>query len=169
MNDVKRRPLWKRKHTVTPGEAALLGLAIGWACAIVSAFAPPRDFSYSLLLILILSLGPLGAISGYIFWLLCQPDWEQRFRSIATFIAFPALLVLLVAFPDFWRAVKRSMGPHMVWMFLCFIFSMVMFTVGAGLAMAHLVGHLAFSFRRCTKPGATSRRDGVWDRELDRG
>ncbi len=47
MTDVKRQPLWKRKCTIKPGEAALLGLAIGLTLAFVSALTPPRDFSCS--------------------------------------------------------------------------------------------------------------------------
>jgi hypothetical protein len=78
MSDVKWQPLWKRRFNLPPGVATLLGVALGWALAIVCAFSPPRDFSYSFLLILLLSLGFFGGIFGYILWLIGDPVREAR-------------------------------------------------------------------------------------------
>jgi len=169
MSDVKRQPLWKRRHTLKPGEAALLGVAIGCAVATISAFTPPRDFSYSFLMLLLLSLGPCAGIAGYMLWLSFDPVREQRLRRITSIVAFPAIIGLLVAFPDFWREVRRTLGPHMVWISIGFIFAMVGFAVAAGLGIVHLVDYLAFSVRQSNKAAAASQTDGVWDRELDQG
>jgi hypothetical protein len=169
MSNGKRLAWWKRRDSLTPVEAALFGLGIGCALAIISAFTPPRDFTYSFLLILLLSLGPFGGITGYMLWLTFDPVREQRLRRIGTLVAGPAIIGLLVVFPDFWRDMERSMGPQMVLMFIGFIFATVMLIVAAGFGIVHLVSHLAFCFQRPAKPGPTSQTDGVWDRELDQG
>jgi hypothetical protein len=169
MRDVKRQTWWKRRRNLTPGEATLLGFGIGWTVALVSAFTPPHDFSYSFLLHLLLSLGPFGALSGYMLWLVFDPVREERLRRLTSLVAFPTILGLLVVFPDFWRAVARSMGPGMVGMLMGFACSIAMLVVVAGLGMLHLAVHLASSFRWSTKPGAVSPIDEVWDRELDQG
>jgi len=57
MIDVKRQPWWRRRVSLTAGEATLLGIAIGSAAAIVCSLTPPRDFSYSFLLLLLLTIG----------------------------------------------------------------------------------------------------------------
>ena len=169
MSDIKRQPFWKRSYTVTPGQATLVGFAIGSAVAIVAALMPPRDFSWSSLLILLFSITPFTGIFGYIAWLTGDAVREERLRRITSFVAFPAMLVLLAAFPGFWWRMGRSLGSPMVVMFMGFVCAMAMFAVGAGLGLVHLVGHLAGSFQRSAKPGTTRQTDGVWDRELDAG
>jgi hypothetical protein len=77
------------------------------------------------------------------------------------------ILILLVAFPSFWREIARSMGPGMVGAFMGFIAATVMFAVGAGIGLMHLASQIASSVRRSTKPASASGVDGVWDRELD--
>jgi hypothetical protein len=162
--------VWPRYWApLPPGVAALLGVAIGWAVAIVCAFLPPRDFSCSFLLILLLSIGPFGGTFGYILWLLNDPTREVRFRRITGFVAISAIAGLLIAFPSSWWHMGRSMGPHWVWMSMGFICSMAMFAVGAGMGIVHLAGHVASSFRQSTKSAANSWTSGVWDRELDQG
>jgi len=167
MNNVKRQGWWKRRQALRAGAATLLGIAIGCAAAIVSAFTPPRDFSFSFLLLLLTTLGPCGGIAGYMFWLAFDPVRERRLRRITRLMAFPAIVGLLVAFPNFWRDMERSLGPVMVGAFLGFIVAMAGLTVVAGLGIVHLVVYLAFSFRPFTKPRADSETDGPWDRELD--
>lgn len=167
MSYVERQPSRKQSHTLTPGVAALLGVAFGWALAILCAFAPPRDFSYRILVILLVSLGPFGGIFGYILWLSVEPVRWERLRKITRLIAFPSILGLLVAFPDFWWRMGRSSGPLPVVMLLGGVCATALFAVGAGWGMIHLAGQLASSFRQTPKPGADSRTGGVWDRELD--
>jgi hypothetical protein len=167
MSDNKQEPFWKRSYTVTPGQATLVGFTVGSAVAIVAALMPPRDFSWSYLLSLLLGITPFTGIFGYIAWLSGDPVRGQRLERMTSFVAFPAMLVLLVAFPGFWWHMGRSIGSPMVVIFMGFVCAMAMFAVGAGLGIVHLVGHLACSFQRSAKPGTTWRRDGVWDRELD--
>jgi uncharacterized membrane protein len=169
MKDAKRMLVWKRRWVLAPGEAALLGVTIGWGVAIVSAFTPPRDFSVNFLLILLLSLGPFGGISGYIFWLVCDPVREQRLRRITNIVAVLGIVVSFIAFPAFWREMERSLGPKMLLMFMGFGVAMAMYVVGTGFGVAHLAGHVAFTLRRHTKPRAASLKDGLWDSELDQG
>ena len=100
-------------------------------------------------------------------WISFDPARERLLRMITTVIAFPVILVLLLAFPSFWRDMGRSMGPHMVGVFIGFTFAVVAFMATLGMGIVHLVGYLALSFRRPDKPGAASKTNGVWDRELD--
>ena len=167
MSDVKRSLLWKQRYTLTPGVATLLGVAFGGALAIVCAFNPPRDFSFSFLLTLLLCLGPFGGIVGFVIWLNAEPVREDRFLRITRLVAFPAILGLLLTLPDFWWHRGRFMGPIMVMMLMGLVCAGSMFAVGAGWGLVHLVGHLAISFRQSNKRGTGSRTDGVWDRELD--
>ncbi len=167
MGNVKGQTRRNRRHSFTAGEAFLLGVGIGCAVAIVAAFTPCRVFSYSFLALLLLTIGPFGGISGYSLWLLFDPVRGQRLERITGFIAFPAMVGLLVMFPDFWRNMARTTGPNMVWTFMGLGCSLAFFAVGAGLGVVHLVGHLASS--RYTKPAAARQMDGVWDRELDQG
>jgi hypothetical protein len=167
MSNVKRETWWQRRQSLRAGEAALLGFAIGSAAAIVAALTPPRDFTSSFLVLLMLTIGPSGGIAGYMLWLSFDPVRGERLRWITSIVALPAILGLLVAFPNFWREMERSMGSLMINLFLCFVFSVIGFTVATGLGIVHLVGHLAVSLRCFAKPGAVPRMDGVWDRELD--
>jgi pimeloyl-ACP methyl ester carboxylesterase len=163
MSSVNRWPLWTWKRGLTPGGAVLFGVAIGGAIATVAAFTPPRDFTLGFLSILLLGIVPFTGIFGYILWLSRDPVREHRLRRLTGLVAFPTVLGLLIAFPDFWW----KAGPQMGVMLMGFVCAMALFVVAAGMATAHLVGHVAYSFRRSTKPGVNLRTDGVWDRELD--
>jgi hypothetical protein len=167
MGNIKRPIWWRRRHSLKPGEAALLGVGIGCVVALISAFTPPSDFTLGFLLLLLLSLGPFGGILGYMLWLAFDPVREQRTRRIGTLVFLTTIVGLLVAFPAFWREIGRSMGPRMVGMFIGFIYSAVMIIVAAGMGIVHLVGGLASSIGQSAKPGTVPRTDGVWDRELD--
>jgi uncharacterized membrane protein len=167
MSDANQTPFWKRRRALTPGEAILLGVLIAWAGAIVSALLQPRDFSYNFLLILLLSLGPFTGISGYTFWVVCDPKRERRLRRITSIVTSIGIFVPLVAFLAFWRNLEHSMGPSIVIVFIGFLVLIAMYVVGTGLGAVHLVRHLAFTLRRNTKPGAYSRMDNLWDSELD--
>lgn len=169
MSHMKRQQLWKRSYTLTPGVATLLGVAFGWALAILCAFTPPRDFSYSFLLILLLSLGLFGGIFGYILWLSAEPVRDRRLRKITGLVALAAILGISVAFPDFWRGIESKMGPLMVVTLMGGVCAAAMFAVGAGWGMMHLFGHLASSPRQSTKSGTDLLTEGVWDRDLDQG
>ena len=169
MSNVKRQPLWKRTYIVSPRAATLLGVAIGLAVATDAAFTPPRDFSYSFLSILLVTIPPFCGIAGYILWLSGEPRRYELFERITRMIAFPAMLGLLVAFPAFWWKTGRAIGPGMAIMFMGFICGLAMFVVGAGWGTIHFAGCLASSWRRCTKARPRSLADGVWDRELDEG
>ncbi len=166
MHNIKILPLWKRRYTITPGAATLLGVAFGCVCAILSAFEPARDFSYRSLLQLSLSFGLFGAISGYMLWLLGDPVRGERLLRIISLVTLIAIVGLLLAFPDFWRQVASS-GPLMLVVVLGGVCATVMFAVGAGWGMVHLLGHLTSPFRQSSKPGTDSVGDGIWDRELD--
>jgi hypothetical protein len=84
MSDIKRLPWWKRRHSLSAGESILVGAASGAAASIVSACTPPRDFSVSFLLLLLLSIVPCGGIAGYMIWLSGDPASEQRLRRITS-------------------------------------------------------------------------------------
>ncbi len=169
MSYVERQPSRKQSHTLTPGVATLLGVAFGFALAILCAFAPPRDFSYSIMMILLVSLGPICGIFGYILWLSVEPVRWERLIRITRLIAFPTILALPVAFPGFWWHIGRSLGPLLVVTLLGGICAAAMLAVGAGCGVIHLVDHLVSLSRQSIKPGAALRTDGVWDRELDQG
>jgi hypothetical protein len=166
---VKRQPLWQRRWTLGPGAATLLGVALGGALAIVSALTPPRDFSFRVFLVLLSSLGVFGGIFGYILWLSSDSKQGERLLRITSLVACAAIVGLLVAFPNFWRHIARSSGPLVVVVLMGGVCASAMFAVGACWGMVHLVDHLLSSPRKPAKPGAGSRDDGVWDRELDRG
>jgi hypothetical protein len=167
MRDANQTPFWKRRRALTPGEGILLGVVIAWAGAIVFALMSPREFSYKFLLILLLSLGPFTVISGYLFWVVCDPKRERRLRRITSIVTSIGIFVPLVAFPVFWRDLEHSMGPSIVIVFIGFLVLTAMYVVGTGSGAVHLIRHLAFTLRRNTKPEAYSRMDDLWDRELD--
>src|SRR5437016_6089634 len=116
MSDVKRLSLWERRSFLTPVESALLGLMIGSAAAIVAAFTPPRDFSYSYLLLLLLTIGSFGGIAGYMFWLAFDPVRERRLLRITSVVALLAIIGLFAAFPGFWWELVRTKGFHTVYL-----------------------------------------------------
>jgi hypothetical protein len=167
MGDIKRQPWWIRKGTLTAGEATLLGVAIGWSAAIVSAFSPPRDFSYTFLWLLLLSLGLFGGIVGYTLWLSMGPVQERWRRMITTIVVVPVILGLLVVVSIFWRDVERLMGVGVIAMMIGLGSFLIQILVIIGLGIVHLGGYLAVSVRRFNKSGTTSEANGVWDRELD--
>ena len=167
MGYVNRQPSWKEKHTFSPGVATLLGVALGWALAFLCAFTPPRDFSYSILLLLLGSLGFFGGIFGYILWLSGEPVQFERLQRITSRMAWTAILGLLIAFPGFWRQAVSS--PILGVVLFGGICAAAMFVVGAGRGIAHLVGYLVVTLRKFTSPAADIWTDGVWDRELDQG
>ncbi len=169
MRDVKWQPWWKRKDTLTAKEATLLGVAIGWAAAIVSAFTPPHDFSYSFLWLLLLSLGLFGGILGYTLWLWIGPTQERWLRTITTIVVVPVILGPLVVFPVFWRDMERSTGARVIVWMIGFSFFLITFLVTVGLGIVHLGGYLAETFRTFNKSAAASETNGVWDCELDQG
>jgi hypothetical protein len=167
------RALAKLRHTIAPGTAALLGAAIGSAVAIFCALNPLRDFSFSTLFILLASLAPFGAVTGYLLWVSLDPDQAVWLRRIAIPIAFLANLRAgnvvassrcAVTFPDFWRELERCMGQQAAGALMGFVFSVAFYAVVAGMGTGHLVGHLC---GHPSKLGSTSRTDGLWDRELD--
>jgi hypothetical protein len=164
---VKQVPFWRRKQGLTAGEAMLLGLVIGCAVAVAAAFNPPRDFSFSFLWGLLLSIGAFSAFTGYGFWLVCDPVREQRLQRIMTIVVRLVLLVLLVAIPVLWGKLGHSIGPLMVIIFAGFVCATSMFAVFFGFGVVQLVGHAMRSFRRFTKPASASWANGVWDREFD--
>jgi hypothetical protein len=169
MNNNTWDSMSKRGCTVTAGAAGLLGVAIGSAAATCCAFNPPREFSYSYLLILLLCLGPCGGIFGYMFWLTGEPVRGPRLLRITQFIAVPLIIGVLIVFPVFWREMGRRMGPRMVGMFMGFIYATVAFVVTACSGIVHFSHYLAVSLQRATKPKGNSWTDGVWDRDLDQG
>jgi cytochrome bd-type quinol oxidase subunit 2 len=169
MSNVKRQPSWNRTYIVSPRAATLLGVAIGLAVATVAAFAPPRDFSYSFLSILLVTIPPFCGIAGYILWLSGEPRRYELFERITRMIAFPAMLGLLVAFSAFWWKTGHAIRPGTAVMLMGFICGLAMFVVGAGWGTIHFVGYLASSWARSIKARARSSAAGVWDRELDEG
>jgi hypothetical protein len=169
MRHVVRHASWRKTQTVSAGQATVLGFAVGCAAAVLCALASPRDFTVNFLLILLVSIGPVSAIFGYIFWLSCEPASHERLQRICTFVAWPAILVVSVASPSIFPDVARTMGPHMVVVFMGFIASLAVLAMGAGLGLAHLVGYLALSVHQSRKRASTSRTGGLWDRDLDEG
>ena len=168
MSNAKRQTWWQRRHSLTAGEAALLSIAIGSAAAIVSALTHLPDFTPSFLVLLLLTSGPCGGIAGYMRWCAFEEVRGERRRWLPTIMALPLIVWLLVAFPNiWWREAGRSTGPFIMYSFLCFIFTLVAASVAAVMGIADLVGHVAFSLRCYSKPGAVPQMDGVWDRELD--
>jgi hypothetical protein len=167
MRNVKQPPFWKRKQSVTAGEATLVGFAIGCAAAVVAAFNPPRDFSFGFLGSLLLFFGPFCALWVYGCWLAYDPVREQRLERIMTLVVRLVLLVLLVAIPGLWAKFGHSTGPLIFMMLVGFVCATSIFAVIFGFGVVQLVGHAMRSFRRSTKPASASWTDGVWDRELD--
>jgi hypothetical protein len=169
--------LAKLRHSIAPRTAALLGAAIGSAVAIFCALNPLSDFSFSTLFILLASLAPFGAVTGYLLWVSLDPDQAVWLRRIAIPIAFLANLGACnvlgssqcrwAAFPDFWRDLERSMGWQVAGALMGFVFSVGFYAVVAGIGMGHLVGHVVGSLRQPTELGSASRTNGLWDRELD--
>jgi hypothetical protein len=153
---------WRRKWGLTAGESALLGLVIGWAVAIVAAFMPPRDFSLGFLSLMLLSIGPFGGTTGYIFWLACDPQRGRRLQEVASLLAVLTVLGSLVLMPGFWWTLGRR-GPHFIPVFMGLFASVAVLVVGAGMGLVHLVRHLICVLGR---KGLT-RADRLWDRDLD--
>ncbi len=165
MNDIKPGPLSKRRFNVPPGVAALIGVASGWALGVVIAFPSFRDLSSNLLLI----TGLFGGMMGYTLWLLYDPVWSDRLLKIQGGVAILVILGLHLAFHEFLRDMGRSIGAAffvILWGGVC---AAVLFIVGGGIGMVHLLGYLASSSRESTKPVTDSPMDGVWDREMDEG
>jgi hypothetical protein len=165
----KRQSLWKRRFTIGPAAATLLGVALGCAVSTAGAFLPPAFFSWSDYSILLLFLVPITGLSGYILWLTGDPARHGSVQKITQLVAFPAILALLVAFPKFWLSVVRAVGPGCVLMCMGFIYLLVMYVVAAGMSVTHFGGYLGSFVRRGTKVHAKLRTDGVWDWELDQG
>ena len=149
MKHDKRQTWWKRRQSLSAGEAATFGAAVGLAAATAAALNPPGDFSFGFLVFLLLSLGPCGGIAGYMFWLVCDPVREQWLRTITIVVGLFFHIVLFITVPSFWRDLVRAMGPGMVGTFMGFIFAAAAFVVAAGLGIAHFVVSL------CARCGAT--------------
>ncbi len=168
MNFIKALPSGKHEKSLAPAKATLLGIVIGLTAAIAVAFLLPHDFSYSFLLVMLLSLVLFCGVYGYMLYLACDPARADRLVRIWRFIALFTIIGLLAAFPEFWRT-GWSTSPFLVMMLLVFAYLMALFAAGAGLGIAHLVGHVVASFRQSAKLGMESPTDGVWDRDLDQG
>jgi hypothetical protein len=170
MDNAKRLPLWKQSITISPSVAKLLGVAGGCLCTILSALAPPRDFSCGFLATISLFFVPFGGSFGYILWLCGDRSRRDRFLTVWS-RAFGVIVVgLLIAFPFVslaWWQVLSSMEPRTVLMLIGVVCSMAMFAVGAGWGIVHAVDSRVAAFRHSSKPGADFRTDGIWDRELD--
>jgi hypothetical protein len=170
MGDLKRQPLWERRYTISPVVATLLGVAIGCALATLSALMPPRDFSSRFLSTLLIILGPSGGIFAYVLWLIGDPARSDHFQRIMSLVASLVIPGLLVACPIFWWHTGRSRGslPAVIALGAACC-SAIPCAVAAGWGMFHLVHHVGCSIRQFSKPAASLRTDGVWDRELDQG
>ena len=166
MTDIDERPWWERIVGIGPGTAALLGFAIGEAVAVTCAFSPPRDFSVDYLVLLLLTLGPFGTLTGYFLWLAFDPVRELRLRRLTSAIALPTLIALFVAFPRFWQQ-QFAKSPLSVVLIAGFCCAMLAMPVAGGMGVVHLVEHLAGTSWRRAKRAPSSQTDGLWDRDLD--
>ena len=81
-------------------------------------------------------------------------------------VAFVAIAVLLLAFPDLWWQVCRADGG-IIGCYLGEIWAASMLVVGTGWGLINAVGYLSSLLRRDTKASMASSSGGVWDRELD--
>jgi hypothetical protein len=169
MRFVKQQPIWKRRFSIAPGTATLLGIALGCAVATISAFLPPRVCSYGEYSILLLSLVPIAGISGYGMWLSGDPSRHRRLEKISQSVMLPAILWLFAAFPNFWLSMASVLGPGMFLMFIGFVCGLVVCVVIAGVGLAHFVGYLTSFVQRGGKVGGNPPAEGLWDRELDGG
>jgi hypothetical protein len=168
MNYIKGLSSSKQTYSLAPAKAALLGIAIGLAGATGTWFMLPRDFSFNVLLVLLLGLVPFCGIGGYMVYLAWDPVRANRLARITGFIALPTIIGLIVAFREFWRT-GLAETPLIVAMLLGLVWPMAMFAAAAGLGIAHLGGHMVTSFQRFAERGVDPATDGVWDRDLDRG
>jgi hypothetical protein len=169
MKSVKRQAWWKRRQSLTAGEAFLLGLAVGSVAAIAAAFNPPRDFSYSFLSLLLLTIGPCGGIGGYMFWLIADPERECWLRSISNVIALALIITLLVAVPSLWKEMGRTTRAPMMLLIPGFIFAATSIFVAAGFGVVHLSGYLLSAIGRRGEAEIHPHAKGVWDSEIDQG
>jgi hypothetical protein len=162
MRQMKRHPWYMGRRM--PGAATIIGFALGAAVSVVAAFNPPRDFSFSFLLILLLTIGPCSAIAGYMLWFLTESLLAERAVKITRFVACPPMFLLLAAFPRYWLT-----RPHLALMSLGFIFAAAMFAVVFGFGLVHFATVLAWWLRRSMKPAPAAPSAGLWDRDLDLG
>jgi hypothetical protein len=167
LKSVKRPAWWKRRQSLTAGEAFLLGLGVGSIAAFAAAFNPPRDFSYSFLSLLLLTIGPCGGIGGYMFWLVADPESECWLRTISNVIALGLIITLLVAVPSLWKEMGRRTGAPMIVLLPGFIFAATSIFVAAGFGVVHLSGYLLSAVRRRGEAEIHPHAKGVWDSEID--
>ena len=166
MKHDKRQTWWKRRQSLSAGEAATFGAAVGLAAATAAALNPPGDFSFGFLAFLLLTLGPCGGIAGYMFWLVCDPAREQWLRTITIVVGLFFHIVLFITVPSFWRDLARDgtrYGRDIHGIYLrrgrvcC-----------RGRAWDCTFRGLCWrAMRRYTKPELGAQGAGVWDRELD--
>ncbi len=150
--------------TISPALATLAGAAVGCIFTILSAMMPPRDFSVRELASLAFFLVPVCGIFGYILWLCGDRSRSELFARVSSCFALVMVVGLIVAFPSAWLYAVRTRGSLVV-MLISAVFATALVAVGAAWGIAHLVGYLASTFRRSSKPGALLRTDG-WDSEL---
>lgn len=132
-------------------------------------FTPPRDFSYRFLMITLLSIGPFGAVFGYVLWIGADSERYERFQMVVSRAGGLMIFALLVAFPSAWWQIGHSMGVLMVVGLLGSVTALTMFAVAASWGIIHLVRHIAFTHRHSSKTRVDFGDRGVWDRELDQG
>lgn len=167
MKSNKQGPWSKRRTSLSAGESTVLGLASGIAVAVAASLNPPRDFTFSFLVLLLCSIGLFGAISGYGAWLISQPLKFEKIQKIATCLALISIAGLFIRLPNVWQEIGRAMGVSMIVTFMGFIFSMSFFIVIAGYGIVQLIAHYIGterSFGESAKPGMAG---GMRDHELD--
>jgi hypothetical protein len=168
MGKIKRLPLWKQKHTISPVVATLLGFAFGCILAILCALNPPDHFSFRFLSTMLLILVPFGSIGAYVLWLVGDPVRGDHFLRTMRLTAFLMISGLLVAIPiTGWRN-GLSIIPILVVLMMA-VLLMVMLIVAIGWGIFHFFKQIVSSYRQYSKPVASFQRNGVWDRELDQG
>ena len=164
MGEARRLPFWKRMHTVSPGNSALGGAALGGVSGLLTGwdFFAPGAFALYLLCFV-----TFGGISGYTVWIAGDPARWERFARIWTLGAVLLHLGLKVAFPSLWSEVGRLMGAFGVVVLFGGINALAFIAVGAGWGVVHLTRSWTFRSWPSGKPIAPLRLQGVWDREHD--
>lgn len=168
MVEVEQRSWWKRRFTMHPGMATLLGIVGGSAIPIVCMFPPAvSPVSLSRAALLFLGCMLVGAGYGYVFWLKGQPARCERLFAVSGQITLIAIVLLLLLFPSFWRLAATEGGLFLVLFLLGGICPLTIGVVGVGWALAHGIGDVRQQSGRTWKSKLGVLSDALWDRDVD--
>ena len=162
MSDLRQQPWWKRKVTLTPAVATLVGIALGSAVGVLAAFPWSDRVSFTLFTVSAFQ----GCVWGYTIWLVNDKARSERFQRITGLVTLVLVAGPVLAFPDFWRQMWL-VNPLLSVCFVGGLCAISILGVGAGWGLIHLFTHLSALLRGGSKASSTFSTGGVWDRDLD--